>query len=339
MTAALWERVDAMIDSAPGVVDLRAHGLHLLAARRWRMLGRPVAASLVRDELQAAFTLHSARGVLREIRAAYDGPVIVLKGPVVAARYPDPALRPFHDLDLLVPDAAAARQSLLASGFQPSGDPRHYQHVFHHERPVRSPSFPLNVELHSGPKWVVGLDAPPVTVLLSAAVPVALDVDDILTLSPAHHTLVLAAHLWAHDPLARFLRVVDVALMAEESERRELNALADAWRMARLWHATMAIADALLAGSAPQPWSLRTWGRSACKLREPSVFEVHLARCIAPFWVLPPYRALQALGVSLSGFVRPQPDESWGSKLRRTGWQLARPSMRRSEHVRRIESK
>ena len=338
MTAALWERVDAMIDSAPGVVDLRAHGLHLLAARRWRMLGRPVAASLVKDELRAAFTLHNVLGVLREIRAACDGPVIVLKGPVVSALYPDPALRPFYDLDLLVPNPVAARQSLLASGFQQSGDPRHYQHVFHHEWPVRSPNFPVDVELHSEPKWVGGLDAPPVNVLLSAAEPAALDVDDILTLSPAHHALVLAAHLWAHDPLARFLRVVDVALMAEASERRELNALADAWGMARLWHATMAIADALLVGARPRPWSLRTWGRSACRLREPSVFEVHLGRCIAPFWVLPPYRASQALGVALSGYVRRQPGEPWRRKLRRTGRQLARPSMRRSEHVRSIES-
>ncbi len=37
----LWTAVDGLVDRAPRLSDLRAHGLHLLAALRLRALGQP----------------------------------------------------------------------------------------------------------------------------------------------------------------------------------------------------------------------------------------------------------------------------------------------------------
>src|SRR5688500_6161934 len=100
--AKIWESVDGLIDRSPQLADLRAPGLQLLAARRWRSLGRPVPADLVTEELRAALRSPAARTLLERIRSTCEGPIILIKGPAVAAYYPDPALRPFQDLDVLV---------------------------------------------------------------------------------------------------------------------------------------------------------------------------------------------------------------------------------------------
>ena len=335
-TTTIWKRVYAVIDGAPSLTDLRAHGLHLLAAHRWRSLGKSVPSDLAEDELEAAFRTLAVPAVLGHVREACDGPIVVMKGPVVAARYPDPALRPFQDLDLLVPDAQVAQESLLAAGFKPVGDPKVYGHVRHHLRPLRSPKVPLHVELHSRPKWVEGLEPPSLDLLLAEAEAAALGVDGILTFAPSHHVLVLAAHMWAHDPLIALLHVLDVAVMAEGSERRELDLLAQAWGIGRLWRTTIGVADAIFLGETRRPWPLGLWARGLTAAREPTVFEMHLGRCLGPFWVLPPRRAPRAFAVALGGLLRRQADESWRAKLERTRRELTHPSMRSSERRRSL---
>ena len=52
----LWAHVDRLVDRAPREADLRAHGVHLLAAQRFRALGRPVSAQLEEDAWSAAVT-------------------------------------------------------------------------------------------------------------------------------------------------------------------------------------------------------------------------------------------------------------------------------------------
>ena len=338
MTGVDWDRVDTLIDVSPGLEDLRAHGLHLLAARRWRLSGTPVPRGLVREELETTWRTHFAPRVLKEVRAACDGPVMLVKGPVVAARFPDPAARPFVDLDLLVPDARAVQAALLAAGFRLSGDPAAYPNELHHLPPVHSPDHPIPIEVHSRLKWVESLDPPTFEVLATAADPTALGVDGVLTPPPVHHALVLAGHLWAHDPLTRLLRILDVALMAEASDQRELESVARAWGMDRLWRSTVAVADALFGAEDVDPWPLRTWARGLRSAREPSVFEVHLSRLLSPFAVHTGAAAVRALGAAIGGFARPHDGEPWRRKLARTGQQLARPTMRRSEHVRGIEA-
>ena len=46
--------------------------------------------------------------LLARVRDAYEGRIILLKGPEVALRYTDPARRGFIDLDLFVEDVALA---------------------------------------------------------------------------------------------------------------------------------------------------------------------------------------------------------------------------------------
>ena len=69
----------------------------------------------------------AAPALLERIRTATEGPLLLVKGPEVARLYPDPALRCFRDLDILVPDAPATQRQLLAAGFQETGDPSLYE--------------------------------------------------------------------------------------------------------------------------------------------------------------------------------------------------------------------
>ena len=340
MTAVQWARVDALIDAAPGLPDLHAHGLHLLAARRWRMSGRPLPAVLVREELQATWRTNAAPRVLAEVRAACDGPVMLVKGPVVATRYPDPAARPFIDLDVLVPDAQAARAAhaaLLGAGFVLSADPAGYPDHLHHLPPVHSPADPIPIEVHSRLKWVDGLRAPTFETLAQGAEPRALGVEGVLAPASGGHALLLAGHLWAHDPLTRLLRILDVSVMAGARDPQRMEALARAWGMDRLWRSTSAVADALFAGSEDDPWPLRTWARGLRTAREPTVAELHLGRLLSPFAIYPPVAALRAVTAAIEGFARPHDGEPWRRKLARTARQIARPRMRRSEHVQALE--
>jgi hypothetical protein len=330
----IWTGVDRLIDRSPGLRDLQAHGLHLLAARRYRSLNLPVPPDLARAELWAAFRMNGARTLLERIRLACEGDVVLIKGPAVALFYPDPTLRPFLDLDLLVADPDAAQAALVAADLEPVASRLHPDTV-HHLHPLQLPGVPLSIELHRLPKWIEGLRAPSFDELLAGSEAAALGVEGILTLRPAYHALVLAAHLWAHDPSARLLRLVDVAVMAEAAEPRELENLVDAWGFDRPWQATTAVADALFSGSG-RPLPLRLWARNLHSAREATVLEMHAARCLAPFSVLPKRRAFRAAWRAVAGVLRPQPYESWRGKLRRTAQQLRRPSMRRSEHARGV---
>jgi hypothetical protein len=276
----------------------------------------------------------AAPAVLREVRSACDGPIVVMKGPELAARYPEPALRPYADLDLLVPDADRTQRALLAAGFRPVGDPDLYRDI-HHLRPLHSPSFPLYVEVHSRPKWLDGRAPPPVEEFMAAAQPAAVGVDGVLALAPSHHALVIAAHWWAHEPFSRVIGLLDVAAVLDGCDRRGLEPLARAWGIGRLWRTTISLADALLLGEG-NSWALRLWGRNLTTVQEQSVLESHLRRTIGAFWALPPHRAVAAVAVSIREVSGRNPDESWRAKLRRARLALARASLRRSEHERSL---
>ena len=240
---AIWKAVDRLIDTAPSPRDLGAHGLHLLAVRRWRAEGRPIPTQLIAAERVGSFVALAAPAVLAEARAAYDGPIVVFKGPELAARYPDPGLRSYGDLDLLVPDPKAAYVALVAAGFIPVGPPP--ADDFHHVQPLHSPRFPLRVELHARPSWVAGAKPPPLDELLQCVQPAAVGAPDVLAPSPAHHVMLLAAHAWTHEPLGRISHLLDIALVTAECDRADLEDLAARWEATRLWATTVAMTDFL----------------------------------------------------------------------------------------------
>ena len=184
---------------------------------------------------------------------------MVMKGPEVALRYPDPGLRAYRDIDLLADDAEAAERALLAAGFRAMGTPE-VDDVGYHVCPLVWPGLPLCIEVHRWPHWVEGLEPPPVRELFDAAEPSGLGVAGILAPAPHHHALLLAGHAWAHEPLRRLVELIDVAALTEETDRPAVRTLARRWGCERVWRSTESAVDALLYGAAPS-LALRTWAR------------------------------------------------------------------------------
>jgi hypothetical protein len=329
LATELWEKVDRLVDRAP-VTGLRAHRLHLLAARRWRALGRPVPEDVLREERLAALRVMTAPVVLERVREACDGQLILVKGLEIAARYPDPLLRPFIDIDLLVPDAEKTQQALIGGGFKPMVAAEHVAE--YHLAPLRAPDLPLRVEIHRKPRWIRTLDAPSQD-LFSVAVASSSEVAGIEALPAPHHAMILAAHSWAHEPLRRALDLVDIAVLCEGHDEQELRTLARSYRLERVWRATEAARHALL-DDGPRPWSLRLWARNLVQLRERTVFEFHLTRWLSDFWAVPWQEAIGGLASALAEEVLPAPDETWKTKLTRARLALRNAAAPRSQHER-----
>lgn len=323
----LWEAVDRIVDRAPSLADLASHRIELFAARRWRAQGKGVPESVVDQERRAAIATLTAPVLLGRVREAYDGRIVLIKGIDVARLYPDPALRLFGDLDLLVDDAEAAQAALLSAGFQEVGDPDLYiDH--HHLRPLQRPELPLAVEIHFRPNWAWGLEAPPTAELLHRA---RIDADGIGHLPYAEHAVLLAAHSWAHDPLQRLRDVIDVAVMANRAGRGEVAAVARSWGVERLWNAIADVIDAMFHGG-QRPWSLRLWAQNIETARERTVLEHHVQRWLSDFWIVSPQAAVARIPSTFARELLPERNEGWRKKLARSGRALRNAFRRRSEH-------
>jgi hypothetical protein len=320
----LWERVGELADRAPRLSDLRHHKLHLLAASRMRERGEEVPAELVAEERRLAAVSISASLLMRRIRSVSDAPIIVMKGPEAAARWPKARLRPWKDLDLLVEDAHALQDALLAAGFVEIGDPAIYEDI-HHLRPLMAPELPLTIEIHMRPKWPEGAHTPTFAELYADAEPgVFASIPDVLAPSAAHHAVLLAAHSWEHNPLNCVGQLVDVAALTLEAGREAADEVAREWEVGKLWAATnQAIDDLLAERRAP------IWRRHLHEARERTVFEGHIERVVGPIAAGSPANATRALATTL----RPAPGEDWTTKVRRTGRALRNASLRRSDHL------
>jgi putative nucleotidyltransferase-like protein len=330
----IWAAVDGLVDRSPGLEHLYSHRLHLIAARRRRRRGRPVEDRLLADERLAALRVLAAPTVLGRVREAIDGPIVLMKGYEVAQRYEDPTLRPFGDLDLLVPDSRRAHRALLAAGFVEMGDPDLFVDI-HHLRPVGLPGLAVPIEVHHDPKWPDALAAPRRDELLSSAIPSSVGVDGISTLPPAHHALCLAAHSWAHLPLRRIQELVDVAVMSAEDDRAEISALARRWGLRRIWETTVGCVDSLFYGERAGA-AQRLWARHLATARERTVFESHVEKWMSPHWALPPLAAVHATAVQLAGEVRAAEGETWRRKASRARRAVRNASVPRSEHERQL---
>lgn len=330
---AVWERVGEIVCATRDVDALRHHGLELVAARVWRERGRAVPDELRVEERVATLRTLAVPLLLKRIRDSYDGTLILMKGPEAAARYPDPAIRPFLDLDFLVDDPRAAHRSLLASGFVEVGEPARYEGA-HHLRPLAWPDLPLVIELHREPNRPTWLGPPDRDELLELTRASAIGVAGVSAPVPAAHAVLLAAHSWAHEPLRRLLDLIDVTLVLEsEEDRRLARELAFRWGLGRVWRTTIAVADALLVRSASVP-ALWIWGRHLAGVRERTVFETHLTRWAGPVCGLP-YNGVRALGGATRIFTdaaRPRGDERWTDAMRRTRLAIADAPLPQSEH-------
>ena len=168
-------------------------------------------------------------------------------------------------------------------------------------------------------KWLDGLAAPSAEELLAAAGPQQGRPATILSLPPEQHVLLLAAHSWAHEPLRRLRDLVDVALVAAETDREATRELARRWGIDRLWRTTEAAAD-WLGGDGEMPRVQRLWARNLGTARERTVLESHVERLTSDFWARRPSESLRRLPANVLRALRPEEAEPWSAKLRRVVW-------------------
>jgi putative nucleotidyltransferase-like protein len=330
----MWEAAEELARRAPSLDDLRLHRLHLLAARARRRAGEPVEDALRHEAMLAAASTLAVPVLLSRVREVCDDAILVMKGPEVGARYPDPALRPCKDLDLLVEHPVGVQRALRAAGFVPTGTPHIYEGI-HHLRPLMLPGLPVTIEVHARPKWPDGLQAPPAEELFDVAVPSATGVDGIVTLPVAHHAVVLAAHAWAHEPLSCAGRLLDVSAM--EADPVEAEAIARRWGCRRMWRTTRWAAAALFENGR-NPFAMRLWARHLEQARERTVFERHLMRTAGELWGLPPSKAAPAALAWVADSAGRTPGEPWGQKLERARSAFGHAALPKSEHDRRTWS-
>ena len=311
---SLWHGVDSLLDRATedGII---AHKLGPLAAARWRATGRPVTKRVADEERAASFAVLSAEALLRRIREAGTGPLVLLKGPELAAVYP-PGGRRFGDLDVLSPDASGLHRALQQHGFVEVHE-RQFDHAGHHHLvPLRWPVVPLLVEVHQLPNWPPRIEPPRLAAIFEGAVPSATGIEGLHAPDPLHHSLMLAAHAWRHEPLQSLRDLIDVAAMSIGIDEGELERGARAWGLARVWRSTRSAIEALLFDG-PSTAALLIWARHLRSVRERSVFEGHLQRVLAPFWGLPPGPAMHEGLDGLRIAIVPGEQEGWGDKLGR----------------------
>ena len=274
--------------------------------------------------------------MLKRARDAYDGSLLLVKGPELVARYPDAARR-FGDLDLVAGNAEEAQAALLAAGFRLQDrdwPPEGYDDVrrpHYHLHPLEWPGLGLRIEIHKHVKWPEGLRPPTNEELFEAAVPSVVGIEGLLTPHPDHHAVVLVSHAWGEIPMRRLRQLVDVLAFVDDGERDELRRLAAGWGIERGWLSTLAVADWLLRGE-PEPRLVGVWARYLRGLREPNVLEMHVQEWLSPFWLT---TARPAAHKSLSAVVRdlkPKPNQTWGGKVRQTIRALTHPRRSRTEH-------
>jgi hypothetical protein len=274
--------------------------------------------------------------VLDRIRRAYHGTVMVMKGPEAAARHLHPGTRWFRDLDLLVDDPFAAQRALVEAGFVKGPREQDYAEA-QHLVPLVYPGLPLVVELHRRPNVPCLIPSPPVQEILGMAVPSMTGVPGVVAPAAPVHALLLAAHSWTDRPVARLVDLVDVVAVLGEGNRDEAARLAHEWGWESLWHTTLGLADAVLAGEG-QPLALRTWARHFDCARERTVLEEHVARVTAPAWTVPRAQAPRAVTAAVARTAARRPGERWPDKFRRSGLALRHALTAQSAHAKAVDT-
>jgi hypothetical protein len=328
----LWPAIDAIL---AGSLPEEAHkqGLGPLEALRRNRAGESVPQALAMEARMAAVAMMSARPLLERVRHGCEGPLVLMKGPEIALRYPGSA-RAFIDVDLLVPDPERAHGQLREAGFVDATILEPFEQR-HHFRPLRWPDLPLRVEIHDRPHWPPGLRPPATASIIDAAKPSLLGIDGLLAPHDAHHALLVAAHAWVHEPLCKLRDLVDVRALASPSERAVIERTARAWRITRLWRTTDHATEAVL-GRDRMPFLVRPWARHLLERRERTVFENHLWKCFAGYWALPFGSAVAATARAIGEDILPAGEEGWSDKLSRMLAASKNANMPLSRHHHRI---
>ncbi len=255
--AALWHgRVDLPVPSTPIEPELdricrqklvglllryaRAHEVRFGAETSRRLQGFSFAWSRLTAEVGPPAAEIVSRLTADQV------PVVVSKGPGIAACYPWPEVRPYGDIDLLVPPqrfSPVVRRLEQLGWAEDVGSRQPWPYLVRHGREGlnlrRKPGGSLDLH-HRVPPWIFsgGL---PITELVARAEPVPVAGAELPCLPPADNLLVAALHLVSdrNKPGASLIvwrDLVELAAAAEPAEvRRRARATGlDGWLSAVL---------------------------------------------------------------------------------------------------------
>jgi len=247
------------------------HRVAPLLYRSLQSLELPPASEAAMRRLKQAYIANAAhnaalfralQGVLEALAAA-GIPVIALKGAVLADTiYPERALRPMNDIDLLVREEALeqADAALRRSGYE--AEPGRWTRealkaAFHHWRfRSRSPgSAEIPVEVHwrlDPPSWPWQAD--PVA-LWQRAVPLSIAGAPALALAPEDLLLSLCLHICRHRFRGGLISLCDIAAVTAFHRPRidweQLEQRATEWRAASHVAVVLGLAADLLEAAIP----------------------------------------------------------------------------------------
>jgi hypothetical protein len=304
-----WPELFAMIDRHPAERGLRFHGLAPLAVAHWRDVGRPIPSTVASAQAEQAALALEAERLVRHSRGVIDGPLMLIKGLEVAARYPDPTLRALRDVDLLVPDALSAQDALLAAGYLKQKGagialhPRSYDDL-HQLCPLEYPGMSLPIEMHRHPHWPTWARPPTFDELYECAVPSRLCIDDLVVPGVEHHALLVLAHSWARQPFEQLSQLVDFALLVEECDRSELRRIATRWRLDRLLGVADRAVESLLLSRGQDPLVMRWFAPHLRSLSVASHARRQVNRYLGSVAVIPFGSAVRAAGQGVARRVR-----------------------------------
>jgi hypothetical protein len=235
---------DAWDDELDVLLEQRLSGFALAAAARYGAhLSQGTEELLHGAHMRAAaraMAIESTAASALEVLTSRSIPFVVSKGPGIALSYPQPALRPYGDIDVLVPPDrfSDAMSSLDALGFEEyfdTGEPRSYFDLYCREgvNLVRADSGSIDLH-HRIPPWVWGMRLG-FARLLERSHEVQLVGGRVRVLDPTHNILVAALHVISDrrdQPGSKLItwrdvvslaRVCDPEAVVTEAERLELD--------------------------------------------------------------------------------------------------------------------
>lgn len=219
-------------DVPPGVIDELREDLYTTVART------------ALAEVQLAVVL----GALTRARI----PVVVVKGAALGAYYPDPGLRPYGDIDIMVrrEQLDLAEQALLALGYRGIASKDWWLDRFHHLPPMASEGSALLVELHWRLDYEEEKGRLPAEDLWARAMPWMVRGQPGLQLDPIDATLYLCRHaVVQHRVHAAFRALFDLAQVTGSwggVEWQELAERALRYRLERPVYLMLVLAGDLL---------------------------------------------------------------------------------------------
>lgn len=212
VAASTDHRIAPLLWRAFGAADARAE----LGASR-----APLCA--LADAFRMEALLLIPRAVALAVRPLTDAGLepVVFKGPAVAARYPEPGLRPMEDIDLLLPrrDHLRALAALVAAGWRVArpGGGDYYDTVLTHAD-VPSLSLELHYGLEGTSQRVTSLDP---EALWARRQPIACAGTPAFGLPLADELVVLAAHAGKpHHGFVRLAWIADLAMIVGDAAER-----------------------------------------------------------------------------------------------------------------------